>query len=336
MAKKSSQNRKWFLTINNPAEHEMSHEQIKAIIGKYKGEIYWCMCDEIGLETNTYHTHVFIFRPSPFKFEQIKKDFPSAHIDPGAGTIQEIRDYIRKEGKYAGSAKEDTNLKDTFEESGDPPHEKQGERTDLSNLYEFIKSGMSDYEILEEDPAYMRRLPDIERVRNIVRAEEFRNKLRDMQVEYWYGETGSGKTFGVLSKWGFENVYRVTDYRHPWDGYAGQDVVLFEEFHGQVEISEMLVWLDRYPLALPCRYNNKTACFTKVYITSNKRLDLQYQHIQRESPETWRAFLRRIHCTKFFDGKTIREYRNVASEVDRSGFLTISEEDEKSLPFSQP
>ena len=52
---------------------------------------------------------------------------------------------------------------------------------------------------------------------------------------------------------------------------------------------------------LPARYNDRVACYTTVYITSNMPLEQQYTDIQRNKPETWRAFLRRI--------SEVKEYR---------------------------
>ena len=57
----------------------------------------------------------------------------------------------------------------------------------------------------------------------------------------------------------------------------------------------MLNYLDGYPLELPARYAQRTACFETVYITTNIPLNQQYTRIQETQPETWRAFLRRIH-----------------------------------------
>ena len=103
-----------------------------------------------------------------------------------------------------------------------------------------------------------------------------------------------------MERYGYENVYRVTDYKHPFDTYKGQDILIFEEFHSNIKIQDMLNYLDGYPLDLPCRYNNKVACYTKVYITSNMSLRDQYVNIQREYEETWNAFLRRIGTVKTF------------------------------------
>ena len=316
MAKKiPSRSRNWLLTINNPVEHGFSHESIKNILSMIENITYWCMCDEIGGQTNCYHTHLYLKREkSGIEFKYIKKLFPTAHIDHPLGTSQENRDYIRKEGKYENSEKKLTNLKDTFEEFGNCPQEQQGKRNDLNHLYGMIKDGLSDYEILEENPAFMNRLDNINKVREVLRYEEFRKKRRlDLNVEYWYGVSGMGKTRTLMDRYGDENVYRVTDYRHPFDTYRGQDVVIFEEFYSErVELPDMLNWLDVYPVDLPCRYNNKTACYTKVYLTSNKPLEEQYRSWQREEPESWNAFLRRIHCIKVFDKNgNIKEYKTL-------------------------
>ena len=94
-----------------------------------------------------------------------------------------------------------------------------------------------------------------------------------------------------------------------FDGYHGQEVLVFEEFSGQVPIEDMLNYLDIYPLSLPARYNDKTACYTTVYITSNLPLEKQYRGEQWDRPETWRAFLRRIHNIIEFlpDGTTVQK-----------------------------
>lgn len=304
---KYAQSRKWLLTINNPADHDLDHENIKRILSGIKNIGYYCMCDEIGLKDKTYHTHVFIYRKSPIKFTYLKDNFPQAHIDWCNGTCLQNRDYVRKEGKYLGSLKEDTNLKDTFEEFGQCPEEHQGKRSDLDTLYEFIKDGMSDAEIIDSDPNYIKHIDKIDRCRQLLKAEQYKNIFRELDVQYWYGVTGSGKTRTVMDHWGYENVYRVSDYTHPFDTYKCQDVLILDEFRSDLKIGLMLNLLDGYPLDLPCRYNNKVACFTKVYIISNVSLDQQYSNMQRDQKDTWQAFLRRIKTVKFFDESGLKK-----------------------------
>ena len=46
---------------------------------------------------------------------------------------------------------------------------------------------------------------------------------------------------------------------------------------------------------LPCRYADKVACFTTVYLVSSISIEKQYPNVQYEEPETWQAFRRRFH-----------------------------------------
>ena len=116
-----------------------------------------------------------------------------------------------------------------------------------------------------------------------------------MHTVYIWGETGAGKTRSIMEQHGYSKVYRVTDYAHPFDNYKGQDVILFEEFRSSLPLAAMLNYLDGYPVELPCRYANKVAIYTKVYLVSNIPLDEQYRNIQKDEPESWKAFNRRIH-----------------------------------------
>lgn len=298
---KDSRTRKWQVTINNPSQHSFEHERIRSVLEGMELE-YSCMCDEIG-EEGTYHTHVFLYGKNQIRFSTMKNKFPGAHLEMCNGTAQENRDYIRKEGKYAKSKKKETNLPETFEEFGECPMERPGRRTDLEDLYDWISEGKSNYEIMKEDPRYMFNLDKIDRARQTMLEAKYRNAFRQLQVTYIHGETGSGKTRGVMEEYGYENVYRVTDYDHPFDSYRQQDVVVFEEFRSSLKIQDMLNYLDGYPLELPCRYQNKRACYTKIFIISNITLLDQYTSVQNEHPETFKAFLRRIHKTQYLDNR---------------------------------
>lgn len=84
---------------------------------------------------------------------------------------------------------------------------------------------------------------------------------------------------------GYAEVYRVTDYAHPFDSYAGEEVLLLDEYSSNFKIRDLLNYLDGHPLTLPARYSNRVACCTKIYIISNLCLTKQYPKVQYESPE---------------------------------------------------
>lgn len=333
--KKDTQARAYQLTINNPDDKGMGHDKIKEILTAIPSLAYWCICDEIGHE-GTYHSHVYVKTRNPVKFSTMKNKFPLAHIEQTKGTPQENREYIRKEGKWKDTEKEETNLSDTFEESGECPKGHQGERNDMSVLFDMIQEGLTNAEILRANPDYMVYLNHIERTRLALREEEYRNKWRDISCIYVFGETNTNKTRTYMEKYGYENVYRITNYmgNAVWDGYRGQDVVIFEEFRSQILISEMLTWLEGYPNAsLRARYSDKVACYTQVVIISNIPLENQYPNVQEESPETWRAFLRRILRIINHKSRTeIIEYNSVEEYLHRNEDFQPVGNDEK-LPF---
>ena len=155
------------------------------------------------------------------------------------------------------------------------------------------------------------RVRDIDLLRQTLTAEKYAVENRPLQVSYLYGASGAGKTRSIYETHDPRSIYRVTNYRAArgvsFDGYHGQEVLVFEEFSSQIPIEDMLNYLDIYPLALPARYNDKTACYTMVYITSNLPVEKQYRSEQWDRPETWRAFLRRIHTVIEYlpDGSTV-------------------------------
>lgn len=291
--KTDTQSRKWQLTINNPADKGYTHDRIKEILSAMKSVIYWCMADEIG-DQGTYHTHIYLQGRSGIRFSTLRSRFGSCHFEMAKGNAQQNMEYVSKTGKWAEHKKSETSVPGTFEEFGELPVERQGRRNDLDDLYSMIKDGYSDYQILETMPESLLSIDKVERVRQVIRYEQFKDTFRNLDVYYVYGDTSLGKTRSIMEKYGFSNVFRVTDYRHPFDGYRGQDVVVFEEFRSSFLFSEMLNYLDGYPLELPCRYANKYACYTKVYIVSNIPVSNQFREIQTDSPESWSAFMRRI------------------------------------------
>ncbi len=299
----TNRSRKWQITINNPLDYDFTHEKIKEIMQSHK-YLYFCFCDEIG-EQGTPHTHIFMQFENAVSFDTIKSRFPVAHIETAQGTAEQNRDYIRKEGAYLDSKKKETNLIETFEEYGDMPLGKSAKNCKISDeVLLLIQDGVSTSDIVKQYPSYMTKIHCIEETRQIILSENFNNKWRNIEVVYIYGETGTGKTRSVMETFGYENVCKVTNYNHPFDNYKYQDVLLLDEFRSSLSLKDMLQYLDGYPIDLPCRYSDKSAIFTKVFIISNIPFNEQYREIQRNEPESWNAFVRRINKIIKFEKNT--------------------------------
>lgn len=303
---KRVQGRKWQITINNPSEHGLTHEYIKSALSELTGLTYYCLCDEEGDECKTLHTHVYFHLRNSCTADLVNRLFPNMHRERCKGSDADNRAYILKDGeKYnkqpdghyhytdkSGKDHDGINYSDTFEEWGELTEEHQGKSKDADLILSLVKDGASNAEIVDTVASAYREIDKIERVRSMYRDAEYANCWRNLEVTYIFGKTGSGKTRSVMDKYGYAQCYRVTDYKHPFDTYDGQDVLIFEEFRGGIKHGDMLNYLDGYPLLLPCRYFNRQACFTKVFIITNIPPDDQYRNVDKESQQ---AFFRRIN-----------------------------------------
>lgn len=304
--KKDTQSNKYLLTINNPKEKGLTHGEIKRIlVNNFKTLEYCAMADEMG---KTYHTHIFVYFNSRVRFSTVKKNFPEVHIDAVKGMVSDNINYIRKTGKWKDSEKAETSIPDTFEEYGKRPPDSRGKLSGMTELYQMVNDGMTNTEILAINQDYILQIDKIDKLRTMLLIEKYKGIIRkNLRVIYISGATGTGKTSGVLAEHGAENVYRVTDYLHPFDSYNCQPVICFDEFRSSLYLKDMLNYCDIYPLELPARFSNKYACYDTVYIISNWGLEKQYSELQKEDTASWKAFLRRI--------SEVREYKGIGNMV---------------------
>lgn len=293
-----SMSRKYQLTINSPEEHGITDELVQKILQNMMTLNYYCVSREIGNEKEREHMHIFLYSKSPIRFGTIKNKFPVAHIERAYGSVRENRDYVAKQGKWKETKKAKTQVQGSFREWGTCPDENEERAPDQVEIMNMIQSGKSTLEIIEKNKKYLFRGKDIDNLREICMRENFSMKMREVQTIYIFGKTGVGKTKMVYENHELKDICRITNYRKgsiSFDSYSGQKILVFDEYRSQIAISEMLCYLDRYPVQLPARYMDRTACFEQVYILSNLSLYEQYRDVQVRSKETWNAFLRRIN-----------------------------------------
>ena len=186
-----------------------------------------------------------------------------------------------------------------LKELGQPPEYGEDKVNQWDDIRQAIENGWSDLEICSRWPQEgMRCRTAIHNYRLLW--DRAHAQWRDIEVVYIWGKTGTGKTRAVTEKYGYPNVFRVTNYNSgAFDMYNGQDVLILEEFRSSFKLENMLNFIDGHPVELPCRYANQFAKFTKVFILTNIPMSEQYQsfHDGYESEgkrNSWEAFCRRI------------------------------------------
>lgn len=292
----------------------------------FKGQ---CFQIEKGGNCETTHIQGFIVFKHPMTWSTFKNYFPCAHFNRAISRSSDCVQYC---------SKLDTRIDGPFKD-GDIVD--QGGRTDIKEFLGMIDNGCSNKDLKEYFPTlYLHEYNKIEKIRNENVFDKFKKTYRNVEVTYVYGPSRCGKSSYIVKKYGYGNFYNVDTYRYgPYDGYSGEDVIVFDEFHSQVEITLFNKLLDGHPVQLPCRFENKWACYTKIYIISNLTLDKQYMGDNIE-PAIREAFLARIHNIIRFDSmgnmfyekhSNIRNQISIDDSVNSSTEIKMEEIDTKEL-----
>ena len=277
--KKDKSARRFQLTWNNPDKHGVTHEVIKeTFFSRLKSTQFICMADERGNENQVFHTHCYCEFSSPVRFSTLKRAFSTAHIEQAYSGTQPNIDYIKKEGKWKDSEKADTVIEGSYEQYGTASTSFRGQRHDIDELYQQIKQGATDYELLESNPKNMRLLNFISRTRLAIETEKNAKLVRELTVVYVFGGTSTNRLEFIFDKYGIENVYRFTNYQKAiFDGYNKEPIILFDNFKQGFPLTEMVSQLlSGFPYTLHCRYNDKQALYTTAIISSRNSPDSQY------------------------------------------------------------
>lgn len=299
--------RNWFIRvskINNTKDkgiYEYDFDELyNTLVNKYE-KVVMALHNK---DTSNIHCHIILQNKNQIRFETLKKLIPYGDIEKQQGSNAECYNYLfHKDEKSKEKEKDEYDescIKTNIEDIDSWLKVTRGQRTDLVAFKDAVLGGATFDELLEEHTiALANHLNFYNNLKNRKLEKDFMTKERDVECVYIYGSPGTGKTYSVFSQYGFDTVYSIDDYLHPFDEYESQNVLLLDEYRHNFDITYLLKLLDRYPLKLRARYGNKVACYTKVYIISNIPLDEQYKNAD---DSTRSALYRRIHKVIHYTG----------------------------------
>ena len=90
--------------------------------------------------------------------------------------------------------------------------------------------------------------------------------FRDLEVLVYWGETGTNKTRTPCDMGAY--LWCPNGAQEWWDGYDQEDILLIDQFYGQMRPARLCELLDGYSCRLPIKGGHTYAAWTKVYITS--------------------------------------------------------------------
>lgn len=265
----SPQGRYWMLTV----PHHLFTPFLPNGVIWIKGQL------ERGQENGYLHWQLVLSLPTKKTLAFIKSIF---------GNDNGIRgELTRSNAAESYVWKEDTRVEGTQFELGQKLF-KRNSSTDWDDVRKRAKNGE-----LDEIPGdvYVRYYGNLRRIA----ADHSRGVAMERNCNVYWGGTGLGKSRKAWDEAGMD-AYPKDPRTKWWCGYRGQPNVVIDEFRGDIGISHLLRWLDRYPVSVETKGSSIPLSASKFWITSNLDPRQWYPDLDEE---TKAALLRRLTITHF-------------------------------------
>ncbi len=273
----------WLFTLNNPTNEEtvadlewIFEDQVKyAVFQLEEGD------GEDG-EPGTVHYQGYLELPKSQRLSYVKRMLPRAHWEPRRGTREQARDYCMKDS---------TRLEGPWHVGNFTSHSR-GKRTDLNEMKDEVKTGMTRSEAMDKYTANMARYRHF--YSDIQWAYFKTTHQPDKRVVLYCGETGTGKTRKAREE--NPDAYWMPINDGFWfDGYDGQPVVVLDDFAGKmskVGLTQLLRLLHDQTEKVPVKGAFAVWKPQTVIITTNIHPEEWYDYTGRN--EQYKALQRRI------------------------------------------
>ena len=296
---KDTQSRSWFIVVDYVRDNgvagitpedmkTMSNEEIcQAVANKWASDKKQAAITYCRSASGMDHLHGILSSNSTVRFSTIKNFLgEKAHIEMTQGTKKEAEDYINKMGKYAEKGEVILAKFQVGEIKG-----RQGGRSDIQLIRDAINEGLTWRAVMRlEDRFYSPKYVSIIKNMYFDKRNQETPFKRDVKVHWLVGDSGSGKTgitLDLLKEYGEDSFFIISDYQNPFDGYAGERIIILDEFRGQIPYAVLLGMLEGYKKEMHARYANVIGLWDEVYISTIKTPEEVYSKMmEKEDTET--------------------------------------------------
>lgn len=289
---------------NIPPTSECADQKLNSDAGKYRSMCFTLWTDvaldilkgteptylvyapEVCPTTKRDHFQCYAYYRSQRSIHAMRKKLTGNDCRPALGTAEENRKYII--GPYSKNGK-DKPFNPNAVEVGTIPN--QGERTDLRAFDADIKAGKRGRDLSEDHLELRAKYPKLEHTL-IYEDDEakaiqmFKHGIRPYVYVRW-GKPGSGKSRYVYDKHKAEDIYELnlgdgSAKSVWWDGYRGHEVIVINDFDGEIGFKYLLRLLDVYPFRMQVKGGHVWRLCKYIYITANSPPSMWYPAHQLE------------------------------------------------------
>ena len=209
---------------------------------------YIVVAKEVG-DSGTPHLQGYVYFVNAKSMSAVKKLLGKrCHLEATKGTPVEASEYCKKDNDYY--------------EKGELPVT-QGKRSDLDEIKDILKQTNKMSEVVMVAKSYQ----SVKMAEQILKYHE-KPRTEKPNVEWYYGETGTGKSKAAYEILG-EDCYTCLSTGRWFDGYDGHEKVLIDDMRKDfMKFHELLRLLDRYAMRVECKGGTRQFVAKHIIITS--------------------------------------------------------------------
>lgn len=297
--------RRYVFTVNNPeGEIDTSNDSIR-----------YCVYQLEQGKEGTKHYQGYVEFKKQMTLAGVKKlggHWENMHLEIAKGSQEQCIKYCTKE---------DTRLEEPIE-YGEKAKEGAPKRK-LEDVAKDILDGASIKQVALQDKEHF-----IRHHKGIIAFKNITSKERCWKTKGWvfYGDTGCGKSYTAKSM--FPNAFHVpdNDINKLWfDGYDGQETIVFNDFNCKMSITFLLNLIDEYPQQLPIKGGHVQNLAKNVIFTSNIDYDQWYKNYFEKVSQHKKAFDRRMEEIWEFRGTSYKDVKIIKHRTESSSSSSSSE-----------
>lgn len=229
------------------------------------------------------HWQVYAQSPYAVTLRAVQSHFGgSCHVELSRSKAAEV--YVWKE---------DTRIGDQFEYGNKPV--KRNSKVDWEKIVELAKAGNADSPEIPKD-IFLRYYGALKTI-----AKDY-SKPEAMERTGWvfYGDTRTGKSRKAYNDAGKDCYFKNPNTKF-WDGYRGEKNIIIDEFRGRIDVSYLLMWLDRYPVRVEVKGSAVPLKGETFWITSNLHPKDWYPELDIETYDALMERFKLVHFKKLIN-----------------------------------